>query len=239
MYMNNLIYKLNTLLHNKSDVSMINLSSMNKELQGKEIIAESSIPESCSLGNLNVDKDYLKAIEKGEQIEAEHPNDYLVHCNMMESYFKIGDIENCNREAKLAIIKGHHTGYCENRLSINLYKQRKYHQVIQLSEIEENPRFGCFFEDIYKRKLRAQKQIDKAIDTEQEHLFTKEEIEELYLNVEKQKALREWYIETRNMLNEKAKQYIRNALEDDNALKNAQTYLDKVSELNAKYSYLY
>lgn len=232
--------KLKQILHRKSDVSMVKASEISDSLKDKEVVAESSVPEGCLLGNLNFHKEYDRAIEEGKRIEAEYPNDYFVHCNMMVSYFKKGDIENCNKEAKLAIIKGHHTGYCENRLSINLYKARKYYQVIQLSEIEENPRFGLFFDDVYKRKLRAQKHIDKATDTKEERLFTDEEIEESYQNVEKQKALREWYIHTQSLINEKlCKLRKKDWLNDKSVVKEMEFYTNELMELSRKYGYLY
>lgn len=231
--------KLKQILHRKSDVSMVKASEISDSLKDKEVVAESSVPEGCLLGNLNFHKEYDRTIEEGKRIEAEYPNDYFVHCNMMVSYFKEGDIESCNKEAKLAIIKGHHTGFCENRLSINLYKAKKYHQVIQLSEIEENPRFGLFFDDVYKRKLRAQKHIDKAIDTKEERLFTDEEIEELYQNVEKQKALREWYIHTRSLINEKlCKLRKKDWLNDKSVIEEMEFYTNELIELSRKYGYL-
>lgn len=157
----------------------------------------------------------------------------------MVSYFQKGDIENCNKEAKLAITKGHHTGYCESRLSINLYKQKKYHQVIQLSEIERNPRFGRFFDDVYKRKLRAQKNIAKAVDTEQDNLFTDKEIEELYQNVEKQRELREWYLCTQSLIKEElSKLRKKDWLNDKSVLKEMEFYTNELMELSRKYGYL-
>lgn len=233
--------KLERILHRKCDVSMVKISSVNDSLKNKKVIAESSVPEGCALGNLNFNKEYNKAIEEGKRIEAEYPDDYLVHCNMMVSYFKKGDIENCNKEAKLAIIKGHHTGFCESRLSINLYKQKKYHQVIQLSEIEENPRFGTFFDDVYKRKIQAQKNIAKATDTEQDRLFTDEEIEELYQNVEKQRALREWFLNTRKQLRSicySKENYRRLISGDKDVEKEMNHYRETLAELNRKYGYL-
>ena len=233
------INKLKSYLNHKDDISMIKISSVSGGLNGKKIAAESSVPEGCLTGNLNFHKEYDKAIEEGKRIEAEYPNDYFEHCNLMVSYFKKGDIENCNKEAKLAIIKGHHTGYCENRLSINLYKARKYHQVIQLSDIEENPRFGLFFDDVYKRKLRAQKHIDKATDTKEERLFTDEEIEELYQNVEKQKALREWYMRTRSLINEKlCRLKKKDWLNDKSVVEEMGFYTNELIELSRKYGYL-
>lgn len=233
--------KLKQILHRKSDVSMVKVSEISDNLKNKEVVAESSVPKGCLLGNLNFHKEYDRAIEEGKRIEAEYPNDYFVHCNMMVSYFEKGDIENCNKEAKLAIIKGHHTGYCESRLSINLYKQKKYHQVIQLSEIEENPRFGGFFDDVYKRKLRAQKNIAKATDTEEDHLFTDEEVEELYQNIEKQRALREWFLKTRKHLREicySKENYRQLMLGNKKVEKEMNHYRKILSDLNSKYGYL-
>lgn len=239
--MRNFFSRLKRYLQKKNDVSMIKTSDFSDNLKGKEVIAESSVPKGCLLGNLNFHKEYDRAIEEGKRIEAEYPNDYFVHCNMMVSYFQKGDIENCNKEAKLAIIKGHHTGYCENRLSINLYKQKKYNQVIQLSEITENPRFGFFFDDVYKRKLRAQKNIVKASDTEKDRLFTEEEIEELYQNIEKQRALREWFLNTRKHLRNicySRGNYKQLMLGNKEVEKEMNHYREILSELNRKYGYL-
>lgn len=234
------INKLKSYLNHKDDISMIKISSVSDSLSNKKIVAESSVPEGCLIGNLNFHKEYNKAIEEGKRIEAEYPNDYFVHCNLMVSYFQKGDIENCNKEAKLAIIKGHHTGYCESRLSINLYKQKKYHQVIQLSEIEENPRFGGFFDDVYKRKLRAQKNIAKAVDTEQDRLFTDKEIEELYQNIEKQRELREWYLCTQSLMkDELSKLRKKDWLNDKSVLKEIEFYTNELMELSRKYGYLH
>lgn len=233
------INKLKSYLNCKDGISMIKISSASDSLSDKKIVAESSVPEGCLIGNLNFHKEYDKAIEEGKRIEAEYPNDYFVHCNLMVSYFKKGDIENCNKEAKLAIIKGHHTGYCESRLSINLYKQKKYHQVIQLSEIEENPRFGGFFDDVYKRKLRAQKNIAKAVDTKQDRLFTDKEIEELYQNVEKQRELREWYLRTQSLIKEElSKLRKKDWLNNKSVLKEIEFYTNELMELSRKYGYL-
>lgn len=234
------INKLKSYLNHKDDISMIKISSVSDSLSNKKIVAESSVPEGCLIGNLNFHKEYNKAIEEGKRIEAEYPNDYFVHCNLMVSYFQKGDIENCNKEAKLAIIKGHHTGYCESRLSINLYKQKKYHQVIQLSEIEENPRFGGFFDDVYKRKLRAQKNIAKAVDTEQDRLFTDKEIEELYQNIEKQRELRKWYLCTQSLIkDELSKLRKKDWLNDKSVLKEIEFYTNELMELSRKYGYLH
>lgn len=233
------INKLKSYLNRKDDISMIKISSVSDSLSNKKIVTESSVPEGCLIGNLNFHKEYDKAIEEGKRIETEYPNDYFVHCNLMVSYFKKGDIENCNKEAKLAIIKGHHTGCCESRLSINLYKQKKYHQVIQLSEIEENSRFGGFFDDVYKRKLRAQKNIAKAVDTEQDRLFTDKEIEELYQNIEKQRELREWYLCTQSLIKEElSKLRKKDWLNDKSVLKEIEFYTNELMELSSKYGYL-
>lgn len=234
------INKLKSYLNRKDGISMIKISSVSDSLSDKKIVAESSVPEGCLIGNLNFHKEYNKAIEEGKRIEAEYPNDYFVHCNLMVSYFQKGDIENCNKEAKLAIIKGHHAGYCESRLSINLYKQKKYHQVIQLSEIEENPRFGGFFDDVYKRKLRAQKNIAKAVDTEQDRLFIDKEIEELYQNIEKQRELRKWYLCTQSLIkDELSKLRKKDWLNDKSVLKEIEFYTNELMELSRKYGYLY
>ena len=215
-------------------------SVFNQFTKGKPVV-ESSVPASCEIGNMLFHKDYDKAILAGEEIVTECPDDYFAHCNLMSAFFEAKDIEKCNEEAKLAIIKGHHTGYCENRLSINLFKQKKYHQVIQLSEVLENPRANLHFIDVHKRKLRALKYIEKALDTENDKLFTEEEIEELYENIEKLKKLRAWYIATRKELHDKCfnKENIRRMLNGDEATqKLVEKYHSLIQELDDKYRYL-
>lgn len=80
--------KMQNLLRDKSDICMVNASEINGSQNDKEAFIESSIPKACLLGNLNFDKEYDKAIEEGKRIEAEYPNDYFEHCNLMVSYFK-------------------------------------------------------------------------------------------------------------------------------------------------------
>lgn len=178
---------LECLLKRRTVIKAENASSVFNSCTEEKPVVESSVPASCVIGNMVLNNEYDNAILNGEKILSECPDDYFAHCNLMVSLYKVGDIEKCNKEAKLAIIKGHHTGFCENRLSINLYKQKKYHQVIQLSDVLENSRVGLLFDDVHKRKLRALKHIKEALDTEHDILFTEKEKEELYENVEKLK----------------------------------------------------
>ena len=228
-------FKRRVVVKTKNASSVFNLCIKEKP------VAESSVLASCVIGDMILNKEYDNAILTGEKILSECPDDYFAHCNLMVALYKVGDIEKCNKEAKLAIIKGHHTGFCENRLSINLYKQKKYHQVIQLSDVLENSRVGLFFEDVHKRKLRALKHIKEALDTEHDILFTEKEIEELYENVEKLKILRAWYLNTKKRLHEMCyneENYKRLFDGDKETKKQMDKYQSLISELNRKYGYL-
>lgn len=93
---------------------------------------------------------------------------------------------------------------------------------------------------MYKRKLRAQKNIAKAVDTEQDNLFTDKEIEELYQNVEKQRELRELYLCTQSLIKEElSKLRKKDWLNDKSVLKEMEFYTNELMELSRKYDYLY
>lgn len=232
---------LDCLLKRRTVIKTENASSVFNSCSEEKPVVESSVPTSCVIGNMVLNKEYDNAILTGERILLECPDDYFAHCNLMVALYKVGDIEKCNKEAKLAIIKGHHTGFCENRLSINLYKQKKYHQVIQLSDVLENSRVGLLFDDVHKRKLRALKHIKEALDTEHDILFTEKEIEELYENVEKLKKLRTWYLNTKKRLHEMCyneENYKRLFDGDEETKKQMDKYQSLIAELDRKYSYL-
>lgn len=235
----NIIKRIKEFLKKKPSVEMIRASEICEEIEKKDLVSESYIPKAINIATFIYDKRYENAISLGEKLCSDNNDDYMAHCNLMVAYLKEGDIENCNKEAKLAIIKGHHTGFCENRLSMNLYKQKKYHQCIQLCNITKNERYKAFFDDVCKRAERAKKHIKDALDTKTDILFTKEEIEETYFNIEKIEKAKEWYKETRKYLKEKFNEACKkNPLNNDDALKEMKFYNDKLMELNQKYGYL-
>lgn len=210
-----------------------------KNINSEGMVDVSSVPAACGMANMIFDKDYDNAIAYGEQLISNCPNDYFAHCNLMCAYLKKGDIENCNKEAKLAIIKGHHTGFCENRLSINLYRAKKYHQCLQLYAITQNPRFEHSFSDLYKRSQRALKHLNEAVDNENDVLFTSEEVEEIYMNIKRLKQLKEWYIKTRLLLKKKYEEASNEEpFYNEESLKKMQYYTDLLMKLNSKYGYL-
>lgn len=234
-----IIGKIKEFLEKKSLIKTIRASEICEDIKQKDLVAESYIPEAINIGTLIYDKKYEEAISLGEKLCSENNDDYMAHCNLMVAYLKNGDIENCNKEAKLAIIKGHHTGFCENRLSINLYKQKKYHQCIQLCNITQNTRYKVFFDDVCKRAERARKHLKDALDNDSDMLFTKEEIEEIYSNIERIEKAKELYKETRKYLREKFDEACKkNPLNNDDALKEMKFCNDKLMELNQKYGYL-
>lgn len=160
--------------------------------EGSTVVAESKIPEYCSIGNLVYEKKYVEAIELGLKLLKETPNDCGVHINLMNAYFKgkevvaVDYIEKSSYHAKQAILLGHDTGYAEERLAKNLDKLKKYHQSLQLYNLILNTdgfhfsKSGCGNSiDWNHRKESILKKMDKATDTENDILFTPTEITQI------------------------------------------------------------
>lgn len=160
-------------------------------LEGSTIVAESEIPVSCSMGNLVFEKKYQEAIDLGLKLLEETPDDCGVHINLMNAYFKGRELspdylDKSTYHAKKSILLGHHTGYAEERLAKNLDKAKLYHQSLQLYNlILDNKEFhfspgGCGNSiDFAKRRDAVLKKMDKALDTENDILFTQDEINQI------------------------------------------------------------
>lgn len=138
------------------------------------------------IGSFNFEKRYDEAIRLAEKLLADNPHDSNTHINVMVSYFKSGNIEKSTYHAKQAMLYGHHTGYAEERLAINLDKAKLFHQSLQLySLILDNKAFhfsrcGCGNDiDWGKRRENAQKRLSKALDTENDILFTDAEVAQI------------------------------------------------------------
>ena len=163
--------------------------------EGSTIIAESEIPASCCMGNLVFEKKYQEAIDLGLKLLMQTPNDCGVHINLMDAYFKGRDLspeylDKSTYHAKKSILLGHHTGYAEERLAKNLDKAKLYHQSLQLYNlILDNDGFhfsptGCGnYIDFAKRRETILKKMDKALDTEDDILFTPEEIAKIIQDI--------------------------------------------------------
>lgn len=168
---------------------MVGVSSLTKnKLQENDVIlAETQIPGYCDIGNLIYEKKFHEAIELGNKLLKKTPSSAGVHVNLMDAYFKLRDensifFEKSTEHARLAMLYGHNTGYVQKRLIINLEKQRKYFQALQLCEIILLDKFhfskhGSGNKDEFeKRKAIIEKKINQATDTVADILFSENEI---------------------------------------------------------------
>lgn len=170
--------------------------------EGSTVVAESSIPVSCNLGNLIFEKKYEEAIALGLKLLEDIPKDSGVLINMMDAYFK-GKVspdylEKSTYYAKQAMLYGHNTGYAQDRLAKNLDKAKKFHQSLQLYNlILDNKDFHFSTHgmgngiDFVHRKESVIKKMDKAVDTEEDILFTPEEVAQIIQGVKDADATEE------------------------------------------------
>ena len=150
--------------------------------EGSTVVAESQIPEYCSIGNLVFEKKYKEAVELGLKLLEATPNDAGVFINLMDAYFKGKEttapdyLDKSTYYAKQAIIYGHNTGYAEERLAKNLDKAKLFHQSLQLYNlILETEGFhfssqGCGnYIDWNHRRDAVLKKMDKDVEKEVFH----------------------------------------------------------------------
>lgn len=163
--------------------------------QGAVIYAESEIPEYCLIGNLIFEKKYEEAIALGKKMLAENPYSAGVHVNLMDVYFKsrsenIEYFELSTIHAKQAMICGHNTGYVQNRLVINLEKEKHFHQAVQLCDIIISDKFNFSSHgagkksDFKTRKDKLLCKLSQSNDSELDSLFTYDQLLTIYKNIE-------------------------------------------------------
>lgn len=176
---------------------MIPISDIEKIPNGHNVVYASEVPEWINIGNLIFEKKYEEAINLGNKILEQNPMSAGAHINLMGAYFKA---RNQNKEyydlstyhAKKAIICGHNTGYAHKRLVINLEKDLHIHQAIQLCDLVLSKDFhfsehGCgWFDDYEQRKMKLLKKLDKSIDSEDDILFTEDEIKSIFQHIQEQ-----------------------------------------------------
>ena len=164
--------------------------------EGSTVVAESQIPEYCSIGNLVFEKKYKEAVELGLKLLEATPNDAGVFINLMDAYFKGKEttapdyLDKSTYYAKQAIIYGHNTGYAEERLAKNLDKAKLFHQSLQLYNLIletegfhfSSQGYGNYI-DWNHRRDAVLKKMDKALDTETDVLFTPEEIVQIIQSI--------------------------------------------------------
>ena len=159
--------------------------------------------KTMDMGNTIFHGEYEEAIRMGLEELEKYPTDPMVHINLMVAYFKARDISpdyfaKSTEHARLAMLYGHHTGYAEQRLAINLEKEHKYHQALQLySIILDTPGFhfsphGCGHGiDFESRRQKTLLKITKASDTEDDRLFSNDEIKQMIIDIAKADKLEE------------------------------------------------
>ena len=163
---------------------------------GSIIVAQTTVPEYCKIGNLVFEKKYVEAVQLGLKLLEETPNDCGVHINLMNAYFKgkeevaIDYLEKSSYHAKQAILFGHNTGFAEERLAKNLDKAKMFHQSLQLYNlILETEGFhfsthGCGTTiDWNHRRESILKKMEKAVDSETDILFTPDEISQIIQSI--------------------------------------------------------
>ena len=138
-----------------------------------------------------------EAIALGHKLLEKNPQDCELHRALMEAYFKGRNItptylELSTYHAKQAILCGFNKEMAPERLAINLEKNKCFHQSLQLYNlILENKDFKfsrlCHgdYDKFKKRKESALKKLDKALDSENDILFTPQEIEQIIENIAK------------------------------------------------------
>ena len=171
--------------------------------EGSEILYASPAPAYTEAANYIFHKEYEKAIEicltlldECYKVDIEHDYIAMVHINLMDAYFKARHtnatyFDLSTHHAKQAMIYGHNTGYAAERLAINLDKENKINQAIQVCDMIIDSSFildknGCrTIEDFEKRKRRLLNKNLKVKDINTDRLFTDEELEKACENSEK------------------------------------------------------
>ena len=149
---------------------------------------------SIELGNLLQTGNYGEVIRRGEEHLQQHPDDAGVHVMLMDAYFKMRSEEWANVQrsadhAKAAILLGHDTGYCHERLLKDLREMDYYYQALQLCLMVMRPDFefssrGCGNNDYFaKAAATVRKRIDqgRAKDNPDAVVFTPQQIERIIL----------------------------------------------------------
>lgn len=157
----------------------------------------SSSSEAQSIGNKVFHKDYQSAIDDGLKALESAPYDPMLHINLMDAYSKGRQLnpeylDKSTEHARLAMLNGHHTGYAEYRLAINLEKKKFYYQSIQLYNlILETPGFHFTKSgmgngiDFKSRKEKAKAKLPKACDSESDQLFSEQEVIQMIDGIKK------------------------------------------------------
>lgn len=172
----------------------ISIAETKPNIRPKSVICASEIPANTRIGNLVFEKRYEEAIALGYELLKKTPKSAGVHVNLMEAYFKARSLDEsyydkCTEHARLAMLYGHNTGLVQKRLVINLTKDKKIHQAIQICDIVLSDEFhfskhGCASKDEFaQKKSKLIQQIEKSHDNKDSIVFSKSEIQEILFHI--------------------------------------------------------
>lgn len=174
----------------KNQEVMVSIAESIPNITKDTVIYSSQIPAYVNVGNLIFEKRYEEAISLGNKLLKDNPQSAGMHVNLMDAYFKARQMnesyyEKSTEHARLAMLYGNNTGYVQERLVINLTKDKKIYQAIQVCDIILSDGFhfskhGCGNkEDFAKRKAKLLQQTSKSIDNENSKIFSQLEIQDI------------------------------------------------------------
>lgn len=163
-----------------------------------KIIYKSEMPDFIDSANKIYNKEYDSAISDLRiQLKKASPMDFenlsMIHINLMQAYFKSRDtnpdyFDLSTHHAQEALKYGHNTGLASFRLIVNLEKQNRLKQAIEVCEIvtDKNYNFSVhgykqkpeFVERLKKLTLK----LEKIGDSCEDKLFTEKEKEMIIKN---------------------------------------------------------
>jgi hypothetical protein len=167
------------------------------------IIYKYGIPEYIDAANKIYNREYDSAInDLMNLLKKTSPLDFenlsMIHINLMQAYFKSRNtnpdyFDSSTYHAKEALKNGHNTGLAQFRLIVNLEKQNRLKQAIEVCEIVTNEDYHFsiygykqkveFVERMNKLKLI----LEKKGDNQKEKLFSEEETNMIIENSNKKK----------------------------------------------------
>lgn len=172
----------------------ISIAETKPNIRPKSVIYGSGIPAYTRIGNLVFEKRYEEAIALGNELLKKTPKSAGVHISLMDAYFKARNsdesyYDKSTKHARLAMLYGHNTGYAQKRLVINLTKDKKIHQAIQICDIVLSNEFhfskhGCATKDEFaQKKSKLIQQLEKSHDNKDSIVFSQSEIQEIQFHI--------------------------------------------------------
>ena len=167
------------------------------------ILYKSEMPNYIDSANKIYNKEYDSAIiDLMEQLKKASPVDFknlsMININLMQAYFKSRNtnpdyFDLSTYHAKEALKYGHNTGLAPFRLIVNLEKQNRLKQAIQVCRVVTNKNYNFSIYG-YKQKGEFVERLKKLTmifekdgDNREEKLFSEEEKEMIIENSKKNK----------------------------------------------------